>query len=218
MTPPAVGYGLRITGVVLAAGYLLALAAGSVLDVVVALALISLGRSMVTQSHAGPSLYSSCLVLLAGAGAIAAVRWESSALADIRGAQAVLGPTVSVGPSAAAFASAAGAIAGVIALALWSGHWSFRWGERAESALVVAETLAPALFLVTLFAGPAVVFDGGVATIAWGLGTWSGGVSLVGGAAAGAGLLVERRPLLRAVSLGLAAAALTTAAALLAVG
>ncbi len=76
------------------------------------------------------------------ASSVGGLRWGSTSLDAMRGAQAVLGPTVVVEPQEAAIGAALAAGAGVIALSVWlaapspRGLWS--WVITCAEGAVVA--------------------------------------------------------------------------------
>jgi hypothetical protein len=143
---------VRVAGIVVAAGYLLGVTEGPVMMSIGALALITFGRGLVVdRSH--EALAGGALAVIAGAIGVVALRWGTFDLGEIRGAQGVLGPSLSIGPQETAIAVGVAAGAGLVALIVWLGEApvtdaGLRW-------LWPAEALCGALALVTAFWGPA---------------------------------------------------------------
>lgn len=172
---PSASLAARVAGAVTALGYLLGIVDGPVVGVVGGLALVSLGRALVAEPGTellGPTAFA----LVAGSSGVVALRWGTLSMADIRGVQGVLGPTVLVGPDAVAIASLAALVAGVVALGLWlgeprAGHDRSRWWW--------VELAAGALLLTSLYSGPAPASAADVVT-------WVAGVALIAAAAVGA--------------------------------
>jgi hypothetical protein len=108
----------RSAGAVLALGYLLGLAPGPLVAAVGGLALITYGRVLLVDRTMS-ALACAALAVVAGAVGVAALRWGTLDLGELRGVQAVLGPTILVGPTSVAIASAAAAVAALLALAVW---------------------------------------------------------------------------------------------------
>lgn len=108
----------RGAGIVIAVGYLSGYVTGPVVAVVGGLGLITFGRVLLVERGEG-ALAAVALTVIAGALGVGALRWEALSLGDIRGAQAVLGPTVLVDPAEAAGAAWAGGLAGILALGVW---------------------------------------------------------------------------------------------------
>ena len=149
----ALAVGAQVAGVILAAGYLLGLVQGPVIAVVGGLALIAFGRA-VFLDRAWAAVTGVSIAVLAGALGVGALRWDAIELRALRGAQAVLGPTVLVGPvrvSAAAWLGlAAVVIAGVVLLSAPMGT------GRAALAARIIEGLVIGLAGATVFWGPAI--------------------------------------------------------------
>ena len=149
----ALAVGAQVAGVILAAGYLLGLVQGPVIAVVGGLALIAFGRA-VFLDRAWAAVTGVAIAVLAGALGVGALRWDAIELRALRGAQAVLGPTVLVGPvrvSAAAWLGlAAVVIAGVVLLSAPVGT-----GRTALAARII-EGLVIGLAGATVFWGPAI--------------------------------------------------------------
>jgi hypothetical protein len=98
----------------------------------------------------------SALSIAAGAIGVGALRWGSLDLADLRGVQSVLGPTLLVGPDRSALASAMAAGAAVIALAVWMSSFAEGLELRSrKAALWLAEGVIGAFAVVTVFFDPA---------------------------------------------------------------
>lgn len=182
----------RVAGSAIALGYLTGLVAGPLAVVVAAVALVTFGRALAdtTRPYLGPAAFA----VIALAAAVGALRWGSSSLDAIRGAQAVLGPTVLIEPQQAAIGAGLAAGAGVVALSLWlSAH---RAPDLVSFAWSCGEAIVAALLLATAFWGPALVAPGGgvAAELAKDVGAW---VLVVGAAslpAVGLSLLWRRLP------------------------
>jgi hypothetical protein len=214
--------GARAAGLVIALGYLLGLVRGPVVGVAGGLALVTLGRCAVAASpddlHLGGAL-----ALLAGALGVGVLRWGALDLGDLRGAQAVLGPTLLVGPAAAAAACWAAAGAAVVALATWlaaarGADDGLEGDRRPARSLWGAEAVTGGIAIVSVFWGPSTPrgsLVGGAALIA--LAGWVLAVAAVTAAAAGGALLVLLRPPSWRTA-GLAAAGALTIAAAVVVG
>ena len=162
----------RVAGAVIAGGYLVGLVPGTLGAAIGALGLLSFGRSLAAKTPRG-------LIELAAFGVIAlgapagALRWGSSSLDAVRGAQAVLGPTVLIEPREAAIGAGLAAGAGVVALGLWLSV--LRPQGIVSWSLSCLEGAVAALLLATAFWGPAVVTGGGDGTseLARDLGGWA---------------------------------------------
>ena len=203
-------------GLVVALGYLTGVVNGPLVAAVGGLALITLGRSLRMDRY-GRALSSAGFAVVAGALGIAAIRWGTLELAELRSVQSVLGPTILVGPEAAAIAAILATAAAAVALGLWvtagpvSGllHWTW----------TVLETLAVALALVTAFWGPKILIGSdGVpgAEVLESIGVWAAAAGGVTFASVAGGLLARLLPAsVRTALMILALVALTVAAALL---
>ncbi len=162
----------RVGGAVIALGYLLGLVPGTLGAATGALALLTFGRSLADKTTR-PLVGLSALGVIALAVAVGGLRWASSSLDAIRGAQAVLGPTLLIAPQEAAIGVGLAAGAGIVALALWLSV------ERPSGILSWAvsclEGAVAALLLVTAFWGPAVVAraGGGAGGLAGDAGAWA---------------------------------------------
>jgi hypothetical protein len=173
-----VAVGLRAAGIVIALAYLSGLVPGPLLAAVGGLALVTYGHALLLERS--PSLLTgTAFAVIVIALAAGALRWSTLDLAELRGVQAVLGPTVLVektgsdlpllGPIAAWVAASAG----VIAMAVWL---RFPRGEAWFSLVPWAgEMIVAGLALATVFWGPAAVAlgSGDTATIASELGRWA---------------------------------------------
>ncbi|MDQ4143536.1 MAG: hypothetical protein M3198_07300 [Actinomycetota bacterium] len=168
----ALSAGTRVGGALIALGFLMGLVPGPIAAAIGAVALLSFGRSLAVatfREYLGLAAFG----VVALAAAVGALRWGSSSLDDIRGAQAVLGATVIVDPQEAAIGAGLAAGAGVLALSLWLG--SHRPRGLVSFALSCAEGLVVALLLVSAFWGPAVVGPSGADSgeLAKDVGTWA---------------------------------------------
>ena len=150
----AVAAGARAGGFILALGYLTGLADGPLVAAVAGVALMTFGRCL-RMDRADQALAAAGLAVMAGALGITALRWGSLELSELRSVQAVLGPTILVGPEMTAVAVIVAAVAATLALTVWVAALPVRgFGAWAWTGL---ETLAVALALVTAFWGPKVL-------------------------------------------------------------
>jgi hypothetical protein len=191
---------------VIALGYILGLGAGPLVAVVGGLALITLGRAVIVE-RAEEALAGAALAVIALALSTGAVRWGTTGLTDVRGAQAVLGPTVLLEPTQSAAACWVAAGAGVIALGVWT-----LAGPRARGRPALAwaaiEVLIAALALTSVFWGPALV-PAGAQDFAPVLGGWALAVIATALPATGLALLlprIKRRWTMAAISVAALAA------------
>jgi hypothetical protein len=199
----------RAGGLVLALGYLSGLVSGPLVAALGGLALNTFGRSL-RMGRAGQEFAAAGFTVVAGALGVAAIRWGTLELAELRSVQAVLGPTVLVGPEPAAIAAIIAAVAASVALGLWvaalpvKGFIQWTWTGL--------ETLTMALALVTAFWGPKILFDSPASTseMLASLGIWAAATAVVtfAGIAGGLGALMLPRP----IRLGLMGAALVALA------
>jgi hypothetical protein len=206
----------RVGGLVVALGYLTGVVNGPLVAAMGGLALITLGRSLWMDRH-GRALAAAGFAVVAGALGIAAIRWGTLELAELRSVQAVLGPTILVGPEAAAIAAILATAAAVVALGLWvtagpvRGVFHWMW--------TVLETLAVALALVTAFWGPKLLVGSGdvpEGEVLESFGVWAAAVGGVTFTSVAGGLLARLLPVsVRTGLMILALVALTVAAALI---
>ncbi|MFN2389127.1 MAG: hypothetical protein ABR575_05905 [Actinomycetota bacterium] len=155
--------GARAAGSVLCLGYLLGLVDGPLVGVLGGLALMTLGSGCV-RSREDRGVTLGALAVAAIALGIGALRWGSVALAEIKGAQAVLGPGVVVGPPLLALASGLAGAASLVAAAVWvAGNVP---PDRGESGPIQADAVLVALALVTVFWPPAAGSPGAGAHLA----------------------------------------------------
>ena len=210
--------GARVAGLVVALGYLLGVVRGPIVAVVGGFALVTLGRCA-AATHSEDLHLGGSLALLAGALGVGALRWGALDLGDLRGAQAVLGPTLLVGPAAVAAACWFAAGASLVALAAWlaaarSSDDAIDGDRRPAHWLWWAEATVGALAIVSVFWGPSTPrgsLTSGPALVA--LAGWAVAVAVAASAAAGGAELLARRPLLwRTAALGIGGAATLVAA------
>jgi hypothetical protein len=200
----------RVAGLVIALGFLLGFVPGPLVAAVGGLALITFGRALLLD-RVGEFRSGASLALIAGAVGVAGLRWGTLQLEDVRGVQAVLGPTVLVEPSVAATASWLAAGGAILALAVWLG--SVRPAGRIGSAVWGLEGLAGSLAIVSVFWGPGLGTD-----LPAGLGIWAlATVAALVPAVLLAVLLARRRRAWTWIVLLLAAVAIGTGAALTAI-
>jgi hypothetical protein len=170
----------RAAGAVIAAGYLFGVVPGPIVAMAGGLALITLGRALLADRGAD-LLIAAAFSVAAGALGIGAFRWGSLQLGDVRGAQAVLGPTVLVGPTGASLAGWLAVAGSVVAMAVWVGtarRSALRLGGPVGTRLgAVVETLLASLAVVTVFWGPAI--SGDKDRLAAELGAWAAAVVAV---------------------------------------
>lgn len=223
---PAASSAARAAGAVVAAGFVLGVVAGPVTGVIGGLALVTFGRAL-TLDRVHEVRFALALAVLAGAIGIAVLRWGTLDLDDLRGVQAVLGPTVLVGPERAAAACIAAACGGILALGAWLEEGSpqgTRPNERpdpegtgrvpgtVDKGLPIPETIIGSAALALAFWGPAPrgLHLGDFAVTV-------GATVVVGVAAAGVALGLRRMgPRFVWATIGLAGATVAAAAALIA--
>ncbi|MDQ3914483.1 MAG: hypothetical protein M3323_03995, partial [Actinomycetota bacterium] len=189
--------GARSAGSILALGYLLGFVRGPVMAVVGGLALVTLVRCVAAPAPEDAVL-AACLAVLSGAVGVGALRWGVVDLADLRGIQGVLGPTLLVGPAGAAAACWVATGGAVAALAGWLATARIVDADagppaRAVTGFWVAEAMVGAFLVVTVFWGPSIPRGslGGDALVA-GL-RWTALTAAVAGASLGAALVLARR-------------------------
>ena len=209
----ALAVGAQVAGVILAAGYLLGLVQGPVIAVVGGLALIAFGRA-VFLDRAWAAVTGVAIAVLAGALGVGALRWDAIELRALRGAQAVLGPTVLVGPvrvSAAAWLGlAAVVIAGVVLLSAPVGT-----GRTALAARII-EGLVIGLAAATVFWGPAIPDGLDFGELVPKVGVWVLATLAIAVPVVGLSFVAAKAPMpLRWALLALAAALAVTGAVLL---
>jgi hypothetical protein len=197
----------RVAGAVVAVAYLIGYVDGPVVVVIGGLGLMTLGRGLLTD-RADEALAGGALAVMAAALGVGALRWGTLSLSEMRSAQAVLGPTVMVGPDQAALAACLGSAAFVIALSAWLASVGRRnvWGYIGAAL----EASVAGLAVVTVFWGP-------VPLSALDLLEWTGLVAAVATVAVAFSEL-ERRAgaanLVRWIAVGLAAVAVAAATSL----
>lgn len=210
MTPAAAAFsvGARTAGIVIALGYLLGFVEGPVVIVMGGLGLVALGRTMLLARR-DALLAGVAFAVLAGAVGVAGLRWGALELASLRGAQAVLGPTVLVGPTVVATAAWGAGIAALAAAGLWLSRP--RPGYRVERVRHWVEVVVAALGIATAFWGPALP-RGAIGTAA--LGGWTVAVTAVAAVAGTTAVLLARTGVvIRAVVVGVAGVMVVGAAA-----
>lgn len=201
-------------------GYLSGLVPGAVVSIVGGLALITFGRALLLDRVDG-AVSGAALAVAAGALGVGALRWTTLEIDGIVGAQSVLGPTVMVGPAAAAAAGIAAMIAGVIAFGVWSAQ--LRLEGRGERAWALLEGVLAIVAVVAVFAVPAAGGGTGLGGLVAALrrdplewAAWAGVVVGSVAAAVAVSILVRRRGSWRWAVLGVAGAAVLGAAATMA--
>ena len=146
------GAGARIAGAVFTLGYVLGIVRGPLLAVAGGFALVTLGRA---AAAAPPDdlVLGGALAVFVGALQVGGLRWETIELAELRGAQAVLGPSLLVGPQAAAAACWTAALAATGALAAWLATVRGFDGAMLPRGLWIGEAVLASLAIVTVFWG-----------------------------------------------------------------
>ncbi len=163
---------LRVAGFVIAAGFLSGVVPGTIVVAALALGLLTVGRGAAPEAvHQTLGAAAIGVVLLAVT--VGALRWGSVSLDAMRGAQAVLGPTLLIEPQEAAVGGSLAAGGGVLALSLWLS--ALRPRDVLGFVLASLEGALVALALATAFWGPAVVVSGvgDAGELARDLGAWA---------------------------------------------
>ncbi|MGH2753007.1 MAG: hypothetical protein ACRDLB_01110, partial [Actinomycetota bacterium] len=153
------------------------------------------------------------IAVTAGALGVGALRWDAIELRALRGAQAVLGPTLLVGPPRAAAAAWLGlgavVIAATVLLAAPVGHGRVALGVR------IAEGLVVGLAGATVFWGPSIPDGLGAGELAGRIGIWALATIAVAGPIVALSFVVAKAPLALRWTLLVLAGALATAGAAL---
>ncbi|HEX2125347.1 MAG TPA: hypothetical protein VHF45_02155 [Thermoleophilaceae bacterium] len=211
------GAGTRVAGAVFTLGYLLGIVRGPLIAVAGGLALVTLGRCAAARGS-DDLVFGGALAVLAGALQVGGLRWATPDLAELRGAQAVLGPTLLVGPEATAAACWVATAAATAALAAWLAAARTAdetvTGSRLPRILWFGDAGLGALAVVTVFWGFAIPrgsFGGGSAVLAVLEGVLA--VAAVAGAAVGGATWLARAREWRSRILAVAGAAVVAAAA-----
>ena len=191
--------GVRAAGIVIALAYLTGLVPGPLLAAAGGLALVTYGHALLLERN--PSLLTgTAFAVIVVALAAGALRWSTLDLSELRGLQAVLGPTVLVEKSAADYpilgpvASWLAVVAGVVAMSVWL---RFPRGEVWFSLVPwVGEMIVASLAFVTVFWGPAAVAlgSGDTGEVVTELGRWILVTLVVALPAAGLSFLLGRLP------------------------
>ena len=209
----ALAAGARVAGCTLAIIYLAGLTPGSLPFVIGGLALVTFGRTLEAPRHSDIPVAALAVGIVAVALGLGALRWGSLDLDDLRGAQAVLGPTLLVGPGAALAASCLAAGAALVALAAWFDVR--RIGNRWELAWSIFETAVATFALATVFWGPRIVAGDDAADFAKDAGLWAAVVVCGAGIVFGLAWLIRPRSVLvRWLLLAVAATAILAGAGL----
>jgi hypothetical protein len=144
--------GARVAGGVITAGYLLGLLPGPIVAVVGGLGLITFGRTLLVGRLEGGQA-GAALAVAASALGVGALRWGTLDIGELRAVQSVLGPTILVGPDAAAAASIIAMTGAAVSVAVWLLVPQPPRRLRPSAAAAVEAGLA-ALAIVTVFADP----------------------------------------------------------------
>lgn len=206
----------RVAGIVIAAGYLLGLTPGPLVSVIGALALVTYGRLLAAER---PEAIRNgiALAVVAAALGVGALRWGTLDLGELRGVQSVLGPSLLVGPPAAALACGAAALGALLALGSWLNDP--RPTDRVGYVWAGTEALIWSLAVVTVLFDPArsALQGAGVVSAVFELGRWVLATVVAAALAVGAALLEGRLTgALRWSVLGVASALVAAAAGLVA--
>jgi hypothetical protein len=190
----------RAAGTILGIGYVVGLVPGPVFAIVGALALVTFGRILLAP-RTEAAFDAAALALVAAALLAGALRWGTLDIGEIRGAQTVLGPTLTLGPQTAAVAAWIAAVSGVVALAEWEAYPAT--GRGVDRFWWVTEMLLGGLALVSIFWGPEIAGGGEGSSFFAGVGTWVATTSIVTLVALGVSFLLRRAPdVVRAALLG----------------
>lgn len=188
--------GINVAGATVALGYLLGLVQGPLVAVIGGIALMTLGRGVSLASRDATALCWAFVTLALSWGVIA-MRWSSLMLDDLRGVQAVLGPTALVGEREVVTGTALAGAGAIFALSVWAGRP--RVQRARDIGIRMLETAPAALAIMTVLWGPALA---GVPVV--GVLTWVAGTVFVAAFAAVAGTLVFRSALSAVAVLGTA--------------
>jgi hypothetical protein len=203
---------MRVAGSVLAFAYLLGLVPGPLVSVVGGLALVTLGRALLLPDiNARRSVLS--LAVLAGALGVGALRWGTLDLPELRGVQAVLGPSILIGPEAAAVACGLALAGGLLGLGAWL--LEPRPVTRPDYVWAGLEVALGSLALVTVFVDPArsVLQGAGLGLAVLEIARWLGAVAVAVAIVFASSILQARlSDRWRWVVLGLAGVAVAAAA------
>jgi hypothetical protein len=183
----ALALALQVTGAAIALAYLGGLVEGPIVAPAAGLALITLGMSL-GGSPRRLSISVIALALVVGAWGVAGLRWTSLQLPDIRGAQAVIAPTLSAGSGRALVGVWLAAIGAAVACGVWAGAWSSLRGLGARTLVA----LPAALGIVTAFWGPAI--DAGAGGVLIQVGAWAAALLATLFISAGVGSLLGWKP------------------------
>jgi hypothetical protein len=211
----AVASGSRAAGIVFTLGYLLGLVPGPVVAAVGGLALITFGRSLLLERRAA-TLAAGALAVVAAALGVGALRWGTLDLVELRGVQAVLGPTLWVGPQQVALASGIAAGGALLALGVWSALGPRL--DRGDRVWLSLEGLVAVLAVVTVFLDPVRLLGDRSPSGFVELSSWAGAALVAGLLVLGMGrLLAGGGRLLRVLTVALSAAATVGAAVVMVV-
>jgi hypothetical protein len=183
-----------------------------VIAVVGGLALMSFGRA-VFLDRVWATVTGVAIAVLAGALGVGALRWDAIELRALRGAQAVLGPTVLVGPIRVAAAAWLGAvavmIAGSVLLSAPIGKGRVAIAARSVEGVVIG------LAVSTVFWGPAIPDGLAFGELARRVGEWVLVTIVVAVPVVGLSFVIARAPMAVRWVLLIVAGGLATAGAVL---
>jgi hypothetical protein len=148
----ALAVGTGAAGLALALVFLIGVADGPVYLVVGGLGVAMLAAGGAWMSESLFAAFGGAVV--AGALLIPSLRWQMLDLSELRGVQAVLGPTLLVGPTSIAVSAGVAAGGGLLAVGLATGPGiEHGWGSRAWAG---GRAAVASFAAVTVFYGPAI--------------------------------------------------------------
>lgn len=150
--------GLRVTGAVAALLLLTGVLQSSMWIVLAGLSLAALGRALGAADRNSLVLIGISLAVLCAAVVALSLRWNTLDAASVRGTQAVLGPTLLVGPTSVAAGAWVATIAATLAIGVWvaAQPWDSDIRERSVS---LGELFVVALAVAVPAWGPVAAGD-----------------------------------------------------------
>ncbi len=168
MSRRALAAGTRTAGAFVILGFATGVVRGSLLGLFAGLVLISFGHGFGEDAPTiARRMFATASVVVAVG--VAALRWNTLELGPIRGAQAVLGPTLLVGPDDVALAACVAAAGAALALGAWS---SVPSGGRLARVGAVLEVTVIGSIIATGFWGPALGEGSSAGSNIAGIGQW----------------------------------------------